>query len=193
MSLIAKAEGLTVSLTDGRTLKYPDFTIEKGDRILLRGPSGRGKTLLFRLLAGLEKPHQGILEIRTQKIGYAFQDARLIPQLSALENLTLVDGVNAAAATQAMCRVGLQDVLNQKCALLSGGEARRVNLLRALCSDPELLLLYEVGAGLDQDTWAKTRDVCQEFFATRCTGIMEIVHAPMKPMSGCNSRFVLDL
>ena len=118
----------------------------------LWGPSGCGKTTLLRLLAGLEKPANGeITGLADGAVSMVFQEDRLLPWLTALENVTLPD-VETGEATVLLEKLGLAEELHCRPAALSGGQRRRVALARALAA-PGLLLLDEPFNGLDETAW----------------------------------------
>ncbi|MGR2739434.1 ABC transporter ATP-binding protein [Billgrantia sp. Q4P2] len=118
--------------------------IARGDRICLLGPSGIGKTTLLNRLAGLEpgQPHPAL------RIGYLFQEHRLLPWRTLRDNLRLV-GVSRDQVVPLLARVGLGNVADLFPDQLSLGMARRAALARCLAIRPELLLLDEPFASLD--------------------------------------------
>ena len=117
---------------------------------VLRGPSGAGKTTLFRLLLGLEQPDAGeITGMHGKKPAVVFQEDRLLPWATALENVSLVS--DTARAEAALSRLGLCDNLCQLPRELSGGMRRRVALARALAYGGDLLFLDEPFTGLDEE------------------------------------------
>lgn len=120
--------------------------------LCLWGPSGCGKTTLLRLLAGLEKPDAGTVN-GAERVSMVFQEDRLLPWLSALQNVTTV-GVADTVARDFLRALGLvEEEMLSLPAHLSGGQQRRVALARALAADSDLLLLDEPFNGLDEDTW----------------------------------------
>jgi putative ABC transport system ATP-binding protein/lipoprotein-releasing system ATP-binding protein len=146
--------------------------IARGEAVFLCGASGAGKTTLLYTLAGLERPESGTVtfegedfyargegaaaRIRNTRIGFVFQGYFLLPELTALENVSLPSliggGVNREAAEDALTRVGLQDRLHHLPPELSGGEQQRVAIARALINDPSVVFADEPTGNLDSKT-----------------------------------------
>jgi sulfonate transport system ATP-binding protein len=132
-----------------------DLSIERGSFVAIVGRSGCGKSTLLRLVAGLEKASSGALEKRAEDGGpldtrIMFQDARLLPWKSVLENVMLGLGRSAREDARAvLAEVGLLERANDWPAQLSGGQRQRVALARALVHRPQLLLLDEPLGALD--------------------------------------------
>ena len=132
-----------------------------GEFIALLGPSGAGKTTLLRMLAGLDEDYRGELVTEDEgaqrpSLGFLFQEARLMPWLTALQNLALVTG-DAERAAEALESVGLVEAANRYPHQLSGGMQRRIALARAVVCAPRLLLLDEPFVSLDQPGAAALR------------------------------------
>jgi ABC-type nitrate/sulfonate/bicarbonate transport system ATPase subunit len=129
---------------DGLSLELPDGVC------CMEGASGRGKTTLLRLIAGLEKPSGGTISGVPEKIAFMFQEDRLLPWLSAEANIAAVLPKSRAEEVKKwLCAVELE---NEAAALpenLSGGQRRRVALARALAFGGDLLILDEPFEGLD--------------------------------------------
>ncbi len=155
-----KLEHITVAFEGRPVLK--DFSLEltAGSVNCLMGKSGSGKTTSLMLILGFLKPDHGLIsgfsELRT---GAVFQEDRLIEHLSARENVRLVTGkaVTAGRIDQALAEVELHEPA-KPVAKLSGGQKRRVAIVRAMLFKPELLLLDEPFRALDGDTKRITAD-----------------------------------
>ena len=134
---------------DGRVvLDHVSLTLESGGTACLMAPSGRGKTTLLRCIAGLERPDSGQITDLPERIGYVFQEDRLV--------------TGRAMDEGEICRhlkeLGLADSLGQPVRELSGGMRRRVSIGRAVCFGAGLLLLDEPFNGLDDATRQQTAD-----------------------------------
>ncbi|MEC9005556.1 MAG: ABC transporter ATP-binding protein [Nitrospirota bacterium] len=168
LNMQLKAGGHIVSI-----LKGLNFDIPQKQMVAINGPSGCGKSTLLGLLAGLDKPTSGSIQLngqeitswsefqlahfRRQNIGYIFQSFHLIPTLTALENVALpleLSG-DSAANTQAedlLKAIGLQDRYNHYPSQLSGGEQQRIAVARAFSCRPPILLADEPTGNLDSIT-----------------------------------------
>jgi len=141
-----------VSLRFGEKLVLRDFSanIPLSGVTAVRGPSGAGKTTLFRLLLGLQKPDAGTIRgLERLRPAVVFQEDRLLPWASALENIALVS--DESRAETALAAVGLAGSENLLPRELSGGMKRRVAVARALAYGGDILLLDEPFSGLDDE------------------------------------------
>ena len=193
--------GVDLSLGRGAArvhiLRDVALTIGKGEAVGVVGPSGSGKSTLLMIMAGLERPDSGEVEIdgvklgamnedalarfRGQRIGIVFQSFHLIPTMTALENvaapLELAGAYDATArATAELEQVGLGNRLSHYPAQLSGGEQQRVALARALCPRPSLLIADEPTGNLDETTGNTIVDLIFDLPARRGATLALVTH-----------------
>lgn len=157
-----------------------NFTIRKGEFVVVLGPSGAGKSTILNLLGGMDRVTSGNILVdgkditkysdreltgyRAEDIGFIFQFYNLIPSLTARENVALVNeiverGLNVDEILEA---VGLAEHRYQFPSQLSGGEQQRVSIARAICKGPKLLLCDEPTGALDSDTGIKILSLLQD-------------------------------
>lgn len=146
-----------------------DFSLRLDDHgvTAVVGSNGSGKTTLLRILAGLEKKYSGEV-VTGNRIAYVFQDYRLVPTLTALENVALVlDKAKRAEAIKFLRAVGLENEADSLPGSLSGGMQQRLALARAFAFEGDLLLLDEPFSALD-DAWRRNMlDAVQKIAETR--------------------------
>lgn len=146
-----------------------NFDLEEGKFISVIGPSGCGKSTLLRIMGGLDTAYEGQVLFRGEPVkgpgrkrGFIFQDHRLLPWLTAAENIafSLPDNVSDAAnlIQESLATVGLSEAADLYPRQLSGGMAQRVAIARALANKPQLLLLDEPFGALDAMTKLKLQD-----------------------------------
>jgi zinc transport system ATP-binding protein len=152
MSLIS-ATGLAVTLGGRRVLHDIDLSIDAAEIVTLVGPNGSGKSTLLRALLGAVDTSAGrITQKPGLRIGYVPQRLHIDPTMPmpVARFLSLPDRQSAAQIADVLSRVGVPDVARQDMSTLSGGQFQRVLLARALLSRPDILILDEAAAGLDQ-------------------------------------------
>lgn len=148
-------KNLSKSYDDAPVLDNLSLTLTDSKPVCLMGPSGRGKTTLFSILLGLIKADSGsITGIENKQFSAVFQEDRLCEELSALMNLAIVqDNPDKAQLTDLLKKMGLTDEeIRRPVSQLSGGQKRRVAILRSLVSDSDIVLMDEPFKGLDEDT-----------------------------------------
>jgi putative ABC transport system ATP-binding protein len=200
VSLALSARRLTKTFESGaRRLTVLDdvsFDLEDGATCAIVGPSGSGKTTLLGLCAGLDQPSSGSVVLcgealddldeddrartRGRSVGFIFQQFRLIPTLTALENVSVpleLRGERAhAEAARLLDRVGLGDRLDHYPTQLSGGEQQRVALARAFINRPRILFADEPTGNLDAETSERVEDLLFDLNAEAGTALVVVTH-----------------
>lgn len=162
---------------DRVVLDHLDLTVGDEELVILLGPSGCGKSTLLRLLAGLDRPDGGRVEVPARR-AIVFQADRLLPWQRVLRNVTLgLHGPDAEQrARDVLAEVGLAGREKAWPKELSGGEAQRVSLARALVSEPELVLLDEPFAALDAITRLRMHDLVRALRARHHAAMLLVTH-----------------
>ena len=161
------------------------FDVSKGEFCSIIGPSGCGKTTLLNLISGLDKNLNGEIifdqekKVKDIRIAYMFQNPRLLPWLTVLENVEVVlskEQRDSGRATEILSIMGLKKFLGYYPGQLSGGMQRRVALARSYSSQPELFLLDEPFVSLDDEMANKLRDMLISLWTNEPTTIMFVTH-----------------
>ena len=160
----------TIGEKSFNALNGVSFSINKGEFVVILGPSGAGKSTLLNLLGGMDKVTSGEIKVgdqiisefndskltdyRAENIGFIFQFYNILPTLTVLENIELIDDIvkNPKDAKEILKEVGLEKHYNKFPNQLSGGEQQRVSIARAIAKDPLLLLCDEPTGALDSKT-----------------------------------------
>lgn len=201
--IILSSKKLSKSYNDGASkvevLRGIDFAVTAGERVAIIGPSGSGKSTLLHLLGGLDKPSSGEVfikdvnwqktsekqrcKLRNQGLGFIYQFHHLLPEFSALENVSmplLLGKVPVKRAQEEasyiLDAVGLQARKEHKPAQLSGGERQRVAIARALVHKPYCVLADEPTGNLDQATATKVFDLMLELNKKMNTALVIVTH-----------------
>ncbi|MQA92681.1 MAG: ATP-binding cassette domain-containing protein [Gemmatimonas sp.] len=180
-------------------LRDVSLHVSEGDFVAILGPSGSGKTTLLGLLAGLDSPSSGTVQIagadlaplseddrarfRRETVGFVFQSFQLIPSLTARENVQVpleLRGDSGASdrAANLLARVGLGDRLDHYPTQLSGGEQQRVALARAFVHEPRILFADEPTGNLDAVTGESIIRLMEELNRERGTTLVLVTHDP---------------
>src|SRR5437868_12984978 len=177
-------------------LRGISIEVAPGEIIFICGASGAGKTTLLYTLAGLERPESGTVEFegrnlyngssasqarfRNKKIGFVFQGYFLLPELTALENVSLPGMIGGKStrerAEESLVAVGLADRMQHLPAELSGGEQQRVAIARALTNNPEIIFADEPTGNLDSKTGDTIIDLLLDLTRSRKKTLLVVTH-----------------
>ena len=181
-------------------LRGAEFALQEGEFLAVVGESGSGKSTMLQILGTLERPDSGEIlldgkpiqalnsnkqaALRNSKIGFVYQAHHLIPELTALENVTLpllVQGMSAQEAEQRgmelLQRLKLADRAQHVPAKLSGGEAQRVAVARSLVAKPRLLLADEPTGNLDEHTAREVFDLLRMLCREENAAVVMVTHS----------------
>jgi thiamine transport system ATP-binding protein len=187
--------GVSVRFGPRTVLDRVDLHVDAGEVVALLGPSGSGKSTLLRVVAGLLAPDAGAVVIGGQDVtgtpahrrgvGLVFQDEQLFPHLDVAANVAFglrmhrVDRRSTATRVdELLALVGLTDFASRRVTELSGGEAKRVALARALAPRPRILLLDEPLTGLDRDLHDRLQLEVARFLRIEQTTAVHVTHDP---------------
>ena len=182
-------------------LRGVDVIIQPGELVSLTGPSGAGKSTLLHVLGTLDTPTGGtvimdgvdvwkqstgaIARFRNERIGFVFQFHHLLPEFTALENVTMPGRVGRRPAAdvdkrarELLAEVGLAGRLDHRPGELSGGEQQRVALARALVNDPKVLLADEPTGNLDEKTGQGIHEIIERLNRDRGITAIIVTHNP---------------
>jgi sulfonate transport system ATP-binding protein len=165
---------LTKRFGDRTVLDQLDLDIANGEFVALLGHSGSGKSTLLRVLAGVDHDIEGIAEV-DGTVAMAFQQPRLLPWRRVWRNIVL-PRKDRALAEKALAEVRLTDLADSWPRTLSGGEAQRVSLARALVREPDLLLLDEPFASLDALTRLAMHRLVKDLWREHRPAVLLVTH-----------------
>ena len=190
--VLVRARGLSKAFGQIAAIADATFTVTEGDQIALVGPSGSGKSSLLHIIAGIDQPTDGIIEwpalgpadsLRPAQVAVAFQAPSLLPPLTVAENIALPvrlagggDKAAAAATGPLIERLGLSDVAAKLPEEISGGQAQRAGIARALVTAPRLILADEPTGQLDSATAAELMDFLFEHVDSTHAALIVATH-----------------
>ncbi|MBQ1246000.1 MAG: ABC transporter ATP-binding protein [Clostridia bacterium] len=159
--------GVVKHFQNEKALRYADMTFEDGKSYMLLGASGCGKSTLLNMIAGILSPDAGEITIggesmtaksqrekdkfRIRKIGYIFQDFKLIPEMTVMDNINILrlERVDTSHAEEVLEKLGMLEKKNKRVKHLSGGERQRVAIARAIVKYPDIILADEPTGNLN--------------------------------------------
>ncbi len=157
--MLVKGQGLVKSYGHKLIFKNVEFEAKKGEIVLLLGANGSGKSTLLKIIAGALRPTAGEVNIDpdSASIGYMGHDTFLYPQLTALENILFWCKLYGKKANRELVhtwlkRFGLGSFLHERVSRFSRGMAQKLNFVRVMSTDPDILLLDEPVTGLDKES-----------------------------------------
>jgi len=195
--------GVTKRYTRGKetvhALDGVDLTVPDGDRLVIQGPTGGGKSTLLQMIGALDRPSEGeivldgvdlaklsearLTKVRSENIGFVFQSFNLIPTLNARENvetalvpLGVKGGERRERAAEALKAVGLGERLGHLPSEMSGGQQQRVAIARALVKQPKVLLADEPTGNLDEDMRDEIMDVLHTLWKEHGLTFIMVTH-----------------
>ena len=160
-------KGVSKRFQNEKAINYADMVFEDGKSYMLLGASGCGKSTLLNMIAGILSPESGEIIIggedmtaksqkekdsfRIKKIGYIFQDFKLIPEMTVMDNIDILrlERVDVSRADETLKKLGMLDKKNKRIKHLSGGEKQRVAIARAIVKMPEIILADEPTGNLN--------------------------------------------
>ena len=183
-------------------LNNTNFEIEKGELVVIVGPSGAGKTTTLNILGGMDSATSGkvivdnkdvtklknkqLIQYRREDIGFVFQFYNLVQNLTAKENVELATQIckDSLDVEEVLEKVGLKDRMNNFPSQLSGGEQQRVAIARAIAKNPKLLLCDEPTGALDYNTGKQILQLLQDTARKEKMTVIIITHnAALAPMA----------
>ncbi len=188
-----RIEGLTRRFGGPAVLDALDLNVGRGEFVALLGRSGSGKTTLLRTLAGLDPVTEGQIDVPGD-VAVVFQEARLLPWKRVWQNvaLGLSGGAPRARAQAALEEVGLSHRLDAWPLTLSGGEAQRAGIARALVREPEFLMLDEPFASLDALTRLRMQAMVGELWQRHGCAVLLVTHDVDEALLLADRAVVLD-
>lgn len=196
-NIMLETKGLSFSYPKGEPFNFPSFRVGTGDVLLILGQSGKGKTTLLHLLAGLLIPIKGTVNIdnialeslsgstkdkfRGEKIGIIFQQAQFVKSISVLQNLELARSLAGAKPNKQLAEgllkeLGIEKRMYAKPSELSIGERQRASIARALVTEPKVVLADEPTSALDDQNCGLVADLLQKTVNGHGASLVVVTH-----------------
>ena len=208
MATALQVRGLSVSFDGERFLEDINFAVEENEIIALVGENGSGKTTLLRAICGLQDISEGSILLNDKEIsgqsvykrgiGLVFQQTLLMPQLDVAGNLaigiprSITKKEIPAIIERALEDIGLSGFQRRKVSTLSGGEAQRISLMRALLAEPKFLLMDEPLVNQDSHNKKKLGKEIRDLLKQRGVAALIVTHQPTVAESICDRVLYID-
>ncbi len=188
-----EVRGLSRAFDDKTVIDGLDLTIRQGEFVALLGHSGCGKSTLLKILAGLDSETEGEVTVPERR-SVAFQSPRLMPWLRVWRNvvLGLPGSPDRALAERYLAEVGIEEYAGSWPKTLSGGQAQRVSLARALVREPELLLLDEPFGALDALTRGRAQRLVSDLWQRHGCSVLLVTHDVEEALLLADRVLVMD-
>ena len=188
---------LSFSYPNGEPFNFPNLKVEPNEGLLVLGQSGKGKTTLLHLLAGLMSPKSGSIKIgetefqslsgsskdrfRGENIGIVFQQSQFVKSISVLSNLKLARSLaglkeNTSLAESLLSELGIEARMHAKPSELSIGERQRASIARALVTEPKVVLADEPTSALDDENCEIVANLLQQTVTSRGAALIIVTH-----------------
>ena len=198
MEKLVEFNNISKSFDGLEVLKGLSFSVSQNDIIGILGPSGVGKSTILKLIAGIISQTSGELINNAKRIGYVFQEPRLLPWKNALDNVQLPLLVNGFEKSEAknkaeyfLGKMGLNGFEEYYPAQLSGGMLQRVSLARAFALEPDLLLLDEPFSALDLRLKSVLETMLKELLEENPIPMLYVSHSPEEVVQFANRIFMM--
>lgn len=176
--MLLRLENIGKTFGSEQIIKNFNMDINTGEYISILGSSGCGKTTLLKIIAGLLQPEFGKIERQCKRLGFVFQDDRLIPWRNVLRNVSIVS--DSEKALKYLKAVGLNNSRTKYPFQLSGGMRRRVNIARAMAYEPDIILMDEPFSSLDIVTREKVMNLISDIWNKENIAVLMVTHDPFE-------------
>lgn len=197
MNVLLEFDSVSVRFCEEEVIENLSFSLRQGELIALLGPSGCGKTTILNITSGLINETGGKVSVHAKKFGYVFQEPRLLPWRTVIDNILFVMKEKNKTdmkqkAIEILKMVRLDHVANYYPSKLSGGMKQRVSIARALATHPELILMDEPFSALDPKLKNELQQDVIQLIDENHIGIIYVTHDPLEALRLADRILVLS-
>ncbi|ARK25347.1 hypothetical protein SporoP37_12235 [Sporosarcina sp. P37] len=193
MNTLVEFHGVSKSYGGQPVLENLSFTLRQGEVVVFLGPSGCGKTTVLNIATGVTSATAGKVDMNTRRLGYVFQEPRLLPWKTALANIRFGMAEPSDEMAQSFLKkVGLTHAGNSFPRQLSGGMKQRVSIARALAANPELILMDEPFSALDPQIKRGLQNDVIRIIEDFRTGVLYVTHDYWEAVTMADRIILLD-